>query len=242
MTDAEKKQNLIYGDGPLEKAMLFFLNNKGKTCFQIPVQFNPNEYSISRGVEYKANNGVGQEASPSDLQPVKGELAQLKLDLVIDVATSLSGAVMPKALDKYLNKHEISELCMQLSLLMKYDHEDHEPNGLKFCWGSLQFTGQLKNLDVKYDMFNREGKPVRASLSMTLEGEEVHILKKIKVNPNESPDRTKYRILNQTDELWMLADKEYDDAYAWKEIARENGILNPRKIDHTRALKIPSIT
>ena len=222
--------------------MLFFLNNKGKTCFQIPVQFNPNEYSITRGMQYRPTNGIGQEASPKHAKPIKGELAHLRLELIIDVATSLSGAVMPKALDKYLSKHEISELCKQLSMLTKYNHEDHEPNGLKFSWGTLQFQGHLKSLDIKYDMFNREGKPVRAHLSMTLEGEEEDILKKIKVNPNESPDRTKYRTLNQTDELWMLAAQEYDDPSAWKEIAKENGILNPRKVDHTRRLKVPSIT
>lgn len=242
MTEEEKKRNLIYGDGPLEKAMLFFLNNKGKVTFQIPVQFNPNEYSISRGMEYKSTNGVGQEASPEDAQPIKGELAQLKLELVLDVAASMAGAVTPKALSRYLEKHEVSEICKKLSLLMKYNHEDHEPNGLKFCWGSLQFQGHLKSLDVRYELFNRSGQPVRARLNLMLEGEEADILKKIKTNPNESPDRTKYRTLTQTDELWMLASQEYDDASAWKEIARENGILNPRKLDHTRALKIPSIT
>ena len=39
----------------------------------------------------------------------------------------------------------------------------------------------------------------------------------------------------------MLADTEYHDPSCWREIARENGILNPRKVDYTRRLKIPAL-
>ena len=90
-------------------------------------------------------------------------------------------------------------------------------------------------------MFNLKGMPVRAKLDMEIEGEDKKILNVIGANPHESPDRTKYRRLNQREELWMLADAEYHDVSCWKEIARENGILNPRKIDYTKRLKVPAL-
>lgn len=57
----------------------------------------------------------------------------------------------------------------------------------------------------------------------------------------KSPDRTKYRRINQREELWMLADTDIMIRPGWREIARENGIHNPRKVDYTRRLKIPAL-
>ena len=76
---------------------------------------------------------------------------------------------------------------------------------------------------------------------MEIEGEDKKILNEIGANPHESPDRTKYRRINQKEELWMLAAEEYGDPGSWRAIAEENGILNPRKVDYTRRLKVPAL-
>ena len=39
----------------------------------------------------------------------------------------------------------------------------------------------------------------------------------------------------------MLAAEEYGDPGSWRAIAEENGILNPRKVDYTRRLKVPAL-
>lgn len=149
---------------------------------------------------------------------------------------------MPKKLEQYINESkELSEICTMISKLTKYNHETHLPESILFSWGSLQFLGNATEVNITYEMFNREGKPVKAKIDMTIEGEEKGILKDIKANPNESPDRTKYRALGQVDELWMMAYDEYNDSSAWKEIAKENNILNPRKVDYTKMLKVPSL-
>ena len=90
-------------------------------------------------------------------------------------------------------------------------------------------------------MFNRNGEPVRVELDLSILGEEKEITTIIERNPKESPDRTKYRHLQQKDELWMLAYEEYQDPSSWKAIAKENGILNPRKVDYTKGLKVPAL-
>ena len=56
-----------------------------------------------------------------------------------------------------------------------------------------------------------------------------------------SPDRTKERMLTEGDQLWMLAQQEYDDPAQWRAIAAANGILNPRQLAGARALKLPPI-
>lgn len=236
------RQELIYGDGPLDKANLVFLDSKGKDTLTLPVQFNPSSYAISRTMNYHQTNGIGQEIHPSDMQPVKGTLAKLSATIYIDSSSTPKNFVVPKRLEKYLGgKDEIAQVCTLISMMTKYNYETHLPKSVLFSWGSLQFLGNATEVNVVYEMFNREGKPVRAKIDLTIEGEEKGILKEIKANPNESPDRTKYRALGQVDELWMLAYDEYDDAGAWREIAKENDILNPRKVDYTKKLKVPSL-
>ncbi|MEG2074738.1 MAG: peptidoglycan-binding protein, partial [Angelakisella sp.] len=59
--------------------------------------------------------------------------------------------------------------------------------------------------------------------------------------PFESPNRTKERVLTEGDQLWMMAQQEYDNPALWKPIAAANGILNPRKLGGITSLKVPSI-
>lgn len=115
------------------------------------------------------------------------------------------------------------------------------PAMVLFEWGSMAFYGHVTSLGISYQMFNRNGMPVRARLDMEIEGEDKKILNEIGANPHESPDRTKYRRINQKEELWMLAAEEYGDPGSWRAIAEENGILNPRKVDYTRRLKVPAL-
>ena len=237
----EDRQKLIFGDGPLQKAELIFLNAKGKTELKIPVQFNPKEFNITRTMKYKDKNGVGKESHPSNRQPIKGEAATLSMELQIDSASALVGVTTPPGFSKYLNKNELSDIIKKISLLTKYNYENHVPQGVIFHFGTMAFMGNVTKLSNTYQMFNRDGKPVQAKMSIEIVGEDKNILDYIKANPNESPDRTKFRALGPADELWMLADQEYADSGSWKTIAKENGILNPRKIDRTKLLKVPSI-
>lgn len=238
---SKKRESLIFGDGPLDKATLIFLNSDGKKTETLPVQFNPMEYSIARTMEYKKLNGIGQEIHPLNTQPVKGELAKLTVTVFADVSVMPKESSVPKKFKSQVDKNQLSKFCKRLGKLTKYNHEYHVPESMEFCWGSLQFVGNVVSANVTYQMFDRKGRPVKVKIELTIEGEEKGILKDIKANPNESPDRTKFRSLGQVDELWMLAYEEYGDVSAWKIIAKENGILNPRKVDHTGMLKVPSI-
>lgn len=238
---SKKQESLIFGDGPLDKATLIFLNSSGKKTGTLPVQFNPTEYAIARTIEYKKLNGIGQEIHPLNTQPIKGELAKLTVTVFADVSTTPKESSTPKKFKSQVDKNMLAKFCKRLGKMTKYNHEDHVPESLEFSWGSLQFVGNVVSANTTYQMFSREGKPVKVKIELTIEGEEKSILKDTKANPNESPDRTKFRNLGQVDELWMLAYDEYGDTGSWKVIAKENGVLNPRKMDHANMLKVPSI-
>ena len=237
-----KRKQLIFGDGELKKATLTYLSTQKGSKVVLPVQFNPTNYSISRKAAFTNTTGKLQEPHPLNLQSRGSNLANLKVKLTLDTATDFPGYVVKSGLQKYINdEKELTNICEELSMLMKMYPKTHTQSSVIFTWGSMEFEGFITSMSINYQMFNRNGHPVRAEVDLDIQGEERGVLQTLGAKPRESPDRTKYRMLHQKDELWMLADEEYQDASCWREIARENGILNPRKIDYTKQLKVPSL-
>ena len=242
LTEQGKRKQLIFGDGELKKATLTYMSSQKSAKVVLPVQFNPTDYSISRKASYNDTTGKLQEPHPRNLQSKGSRLADLKIRILLDTTTEYPGYVVKSGLQKYINNDkELSGICEDISMLTKMYPKTHTQSWIIFSWGSMEFEGFVTDLTINYKMFNRNGQPVRAELDMSIRGEERNILQTLGAKPRESPDRTKYRMLQQKDELWMLADQEYQDVSCWKEIARENGILNPRKVDYTRQLKVPSL-
>ena len=243
MSSISERQNLIYGDGPLVRATLSYPDPKESSRrLTIPVQFNPAEYSISRGTKSQDTTGRGENSDTDNLQTNTGGLATLNVSLILDTSTYMADYKAEKGLQKYLDDDsELAAICHDIALTTKLSPDSHGLNPVSFAWGTMEFYGVVSSLSISYQMFNRNGQPVRVKMDMSLLGEEKGLLNEIRANPKQSPDRTKFRRLNPREELWMLADAEYNDVSCWKEIARENGILNPRKVDYTRRLKIPAL-
>jgi nucleoid-associated protein YgaU len=109
-----------------------------------------------------------------------------------------------------------------------------------FKWGPLQFSGVVTDVKQKYTMFLESGKPVRATVDVTFQSVLDPVLSR-KMSPWESPDRTKYRILDESSSLWQLAYEEYGDADYWKVIAKANGIRNPLNITAGMEVVLPPI-
>lgn len=242
MASIDTRQKKIFGDGKLTRAVLKYKSYSGGNDVTLSVQFNPTEYSITRASRHKETNGKGEEASPEKVQMKNPSLANLKVNLILDTSTYMPMYSPGTGLSKYLNDDkELTLICQELALLTKIHPESHAHSKVTFSWGATSFWGYVISLGINYQMFNLDGMPVRASVDMEMVGEELDILTKVGANPKSSPDRTKFRRLNQKEELWMIADTEYNDTAYWKEIAKENGILNPRKIDYTKRLKVPAL-
>ena len=185
----DTRQKLIYGDGALQRARLSYNTQNGKKN-TIPVQFNPTEYSISRSVKFKSHNGQGEEAHPKNTQASGSELAILRVSLILDTSTELTEYQLPKGLSKYLDSNdELTEICRDLGMIMKRTAENHEPSLVIFEWGSMAFYGHVTSLGISYQMFNRNGMPVRARLDMEIEGEDKKILNEIGPNTAGSTRR-----------------------------------------------------
>ena len=86
MSSIDTRQKLIYGDGALQKASLTYKNAQTGREVTLPVQFNPTEYSISRGLRFKNNAGHGEESHPENTQAADSELANLRVSLILDTS------------------------------------------------------------------------------------------------------------------------------------------------------------
>jgi nucleoid-associated protein YgaU len=63
----------------------------------------------------------------------------------------------------------------------------------------------------------------------------------VKDNPTASPDFEKSYVVRRGDTLSSIAFAAYRDSSVWRDIARNNGIQDPRRLDPGRVLQLPSL-
>lgn len=182
---------------------------------RIPVLFNPNEYSIERSNSYKATAIAG--LSGPLLHFVNGEADQLSMELFLDDYTDPgSGPSVKQRLDT-------------MASLLEIDRDLHAPPPVRFLWGSLHFKAVIERLTRKVTLFQPDGTPARATLSVSFK-EYKTLVELIRDVPLQSSDKSKRRRLVGLDTLWGLAAKEYGDAALWKVIAEHNDLDDPREL------------
>ncbi|MFL6653950.1 MAG: peptigoglycan-binding protein LysM, partial [Sulfurifustis sp.] len=115
---------------PLEKAQL----TNTVTGVKIPVQFNPEEYTLNRDINY-AQAAIPGLSAPI-LQFVNGNLQTLDMELFLDSYEQhkVGSTVVNKA------QSDVRVLVKQVTDLMTIEPTTHAPPVLLFTWGSLAFT------------------------------------------------------------------------------------------------------
>lgn len=219
---------------------------KEKGTEEIPVLFNPAEYNLSESANYADKNIPGL-AGPVT-QFISGAAATLTMTLMFDTYETspdeASGNVASKmnaqSGAKEVKPTDVSLLTKKITALTEIDGSLHRPPLCEFLWGPLHFKGVVVSVNQTYTMFMETGMPVRAKLDVTFKAV-LDPAESKKKSPFESPDRTKSRTMKQGGQLWELAWEEYGDPEMWRVIARENGLLNPRKLYPGQMLKLPAL-
>ncbi|MBR5089302.1 MAG: hypothetical protein IK093_07735 [Ruminiclostridium sp.] len=204
----------------------------------IVAQFNPSEYRILERTDY-SEAARRQENTPS-VQFVGRPLAVLNVKLYFDSDFNLSLGAVAEAASNFLNDEEdMMDKIERLADLTLIDGEGHEPPSVQFLWGSTDFNGYAESVAITYTMFDMFGKPLRATVDLTLRGTNGFV--SMKFDPFQSPDRTKARVMTEDNSIWNIAKKEYGDVREWRRIADANGIMNPLDIPVGEILRVPSI-
>jgi nucleoid-associated protein YgaU len=214
----------------LEKATL----TNSVTGERIPVQFNPEEYSVQRDVNYAQSTIPGLGAPL--LQFVAGNMQTLEMELFLDTyeAHSEGSAVLNEA------GSDVRDLTRKVTDLMSIDGTTHAPPVLLFVWGSLSFTCVLARATQKFTMFLGDGTPVRATLQVTF-NEFTNVDLEAKEIKRETADYSKTWEVHEGETLAAIAHAEYGNAKLWRPIALRNGIDRPRSLTVGQRLIVPRL-
>ena len=190
----------------------------------IPVKFNPTSYQLQKANNFSEIGIPGLETPP--IQYIRGGSERLSLDLLLDTSDSL--------------KNVREEYVDRLTGLMRINSELHAPPIVQFIWDTEIFQGVIDNMSVTYQLFNPQGVPMRAEVTMSLiayRPVEVQIAER----PRNSPDVEKSITFRRGDRLDLIAADILQDPARWRDIARANAIADPRRIAPGTQLLVPRI-
>ncbi len=176
----------------------------------------------------------GTGASPSSLSsmiPTPSNVANL-LDSV-----GISG------FSEALNSFNSVDIQVQTFLKLGYQiaGELHQPWYMMISWGTFIMTCVLKSANVTYEMFDNQGRPLRARMSITVE-EFISDTLVGKILKLSSPDVSKTITVKEGDTLPDLCAQEYGDPTLYTQVAAANQLKNFRKLNPGMQLLFPPIT
>ena len=157
------KAKLIELDTQLEK------KSGGK---EIEVQFNPETLKVnfSNQIEEPPNAGQspggkkGKKPDTSNIQFVGKGTTKLSLQLWFDV-----NAPLPV---KQQGTTDVRELTKEVAYFITPQETRDKLHftipGVRFLWGTFQFDGFVESLDESLEFFSEEGRPLRASMALSL--------------------------------------------------------------------------
>src|SRR5690606_30761668 len=106
-------------------------------------------------------------------------------------------------------------------------------------WGEVSFEGVVTSLRETFNLFDEEGKVLRARVALSLKrfaSAEVQ-LRELR---RSSPDRTRLHVVREGETLTQIAYDAYGDPALWRLIAEENDIDRPRFVAPGTLLRVPA--
>ncbi len=195
----------------------------------VQCQFNPYEYTVSKtnNFSYKAENGSDNPKLNLD----KVGPQALKLKLVFD------GFEKKKDVGQ-----EVHKMWDFMNPKKNPDYDENtktDPPYVLFQWGKFHFVAVITNMSQKYTLFDSDGTPVRAEVTVTFTQ---HFDREDygKQNPTsgDGPIERVWQV-TEADRIDLIASEVYGDATMWPQIASYNNIINPHKLKAGSLISIP---
>jgi contractile injection system tube protein len=150
----------------LEKAELRQLDSEFKSVINpdkaTRVQFNPETLKVTFANQIAQPSGAGDQSGPAAQQFVGAGSTKLALTLWFDVT-----APVPEGLPQ---EDDVRKLTQRVAYFItpQKDGDKFVPPATRFIWGSFQFDGIMEGLEESLEFFSSDGKPLRASLQLSL--------------------------------------------------------------------------
>jgi nucleoid-associated protein YgaU len=197
---------------------------------EITALFNPNSYSVSKEVAWKAKTNRQHNAPPA-LEFGGGRSRRLDLELFFDT-TEETGEL----------QRDVRKRTNQVAKLTRIVRDLGRPPICVVSWGraptgsDFPFTGVVDQLVQRFTLFRADGTPVRATLTLGL----TEYLDPKKDLLETDPEFTT-RLFKRGDSLSAIAAEVYGDPALWRVVAEANQLDDPRKIPIGLRLNIPKL-
>ncbi|MEX1020445.1 MAG: hypothetical protein WDZ49_12350 [Litorilinea sp.] len=142
----------------------------------LKVQFNP----ASLKVTYANQVQTSDQSSGSSMQYVGRGSSKMSVELIFDV----SGVNAD-------NTQDVRKTTEKVANFMKTTQEGSGENtrfkvsGVRFQWGTFLFDGVIESMDETLELWSEDGRPLRATVSLSLAQPGIHF--QILANPNSTP-------------------------------------------------------
>ena len=190
----------------------------------VAVQFNPEALKVTFANAIVQPQGGDQSAGNSGRQFVGAGTTKLALQLWFDVTAMEEDPV-----------DDVRRLTQKVIYFMTPQKSDADPKklsppGVQFQWGSFLFKGVVEALEESLEYFSPEGKPLRASITLTLSQQKILETTftgdgRVPSKPGQAP----LKAAKQGDSVQNMAARNGKGA-DWQSIAAANGIEDPLRL------------
>lgn len=236
-------------EAALQKAKLFKIIDTSETSFD--VQFNPETLKVSYsnqvvpptnnaagggtggGNSTRTNSGNARNAQAPTTQYVGKGATKLAVQLWFDVTGELSPA------DRGIK--DVRILTGRVIDLIKPVARENAPSNsseaellrppqVRFLWGSFKFEGIADSVEESLEFWSPEGRPLRASVSLSLSQQKIEVLSEENKRPAVASAGTRKLTPAPAGSSLqgMAAARGVGDS--WQAIAQANGIEDPRNL------------
>jgi nucleoid-associated protein YgaU len=203
----------------------------------IKAPFNPNTYTVVKPVMYDQTASspdkkveTERKKNAPTLSFSGGGSRQITLDLFFDVTEPIDGV-------KY---EDVRELTNQIVALTRIERDLSSPPWCKISWGhapsesDFPFIGVVNNLTQSFTLFDTNGSPLRANLSVAF----TEFLPPLDDKRKTDPELTT-RLVKRGDSLSGIAGEVYRAPTLWRLIAEANDLDDPRRLPIGARLRVP---
>lgn len=213
----------------------------------VPIQFNPETLKVTYQVR-KANDD--QQGGSAVQYTGPGE-TKLAVDLVFDTTVPVEEPPQQPGDDEQVGSGAVVEgevkdvrvltRAVNYFLRPKDDvgaGEEYAPPGVLFTWGSFYFAGVMDSMNETLEFFSNEGRPLRASVSISITQQKVDPkIAGANGRGTSSPDagasqqqQTPRTTAREGESVQQHAARTTGNPSNWRDIAERNDIENPRRI------------
>ncbi|MDJ0728837.1 MAG: hypothetical protein QNJ33_02485 [Crocosphaera sp.] len=233
--EVTKVQILAYEDKRYEKLL---------GTFDLPI--NPEQFSQAFKVEYDLQQAKGSQSNDPKFKFTQPE--ELKLDFTFDGTGVIPMSNQTPSPDepRQFYKDVVAQVQEFLDLVYVMNPKTHKPNFLRLLWGNFSFGTKngfdciLKDLQINYTLFAKDGKPLRAKISATFVNY-IEQVRRVREEGKNSPDVTHIHRVEAGDRLPDVVYDIYGDPSYYLQVAKVNELVNFRRLRTNRNLTFPPI-